>query len=372
MRNYRILGCIVAGTLLVLGAASCSKTARIDGKVDGADGKQLTVKQLDMNVYNVLDTITAGNGGAFSYKIKVTKGQPEFVYIFYKDTKVGSLLLEQGEHATLSADTLGNFSVSGSEGSEKLAQVEKEYSSFIAKMDAAGQDGPAMAKAYLEHYRTSVRYVMDNPFSLTTIPVLYETLGGVTPIFNQPTDALFFKNAADSLKTVYPESRYVKALGKEAERRMKLLELNTKLSTASEAGYPDIVLPDINGEKKALSQVDAKVVLVHFWDASDAAQKMLNIETLLPIWNEYHALGFEIYAVCVYPDKAAWGSVVTSQKLPWINLNDGLGASSPAVTTYGIASLPNSFLIIDGELSSAPLNGAAGLRKVLDRELRRK
>ena len=114
------------------------------------------------------------------------------------------------------------------------------------------------------------------------------------------------------------------------------------------------------------------MVLLHFWDATDAAQKMLNIDTLLPVWKEYHDRGFEIYAVCVSPDKAAWGSVVNSQKLPWINLNDGLGAASPAVVTYGVTSLPNSLLIVDGQLSTEPVKGAAGLRKVLDRELRRK
>lgn len=368
MRNYKIFAAAAAAFAL----ASCAQKADISGKIEGAADSQIVVKQLDVNVYTVLDTIRTKADGTFRYTVPVKKGQPEFIYLFRGDTRIAALLLESGENASVSADTLGNYSVKGSEGSVKLAEVDKAYADFIKSMLAASGNGPEMAKAYLDHYRASVRYVMSNPFSMTTIPVLYETIGEGTSVFNQPTDALFFQAAADSLKTVYPESRYVKALDKEAARRMKILEIDGMIRTAEERGYPDITLPDINGEKRALSSVDAKVVMLHFWNAEDAAQKMLNIDTLLPVWKEYHNKGFEIYAVCVSPDKAAWGSIVNSQKLPWINLNDGLGAASPTVVTYGVTSLPNSLLIIDGQLSTEPVKGAAGLRKVLDRELGRK
>ena len=31
-----------------------------------------------------------------------------------------------------------------------------------------------------------------------------------------------------------------------------------------------------------------------------------------------------------------------------INVNDGLGGASPAVITYGVTEVPNSFLIVNG------------------------
>ena len=68
-------------------------------------------------------------------------------------------------------------------------------------------------------------------------------------------------------------------------------------------------------------------------------------------------------------DKALWGSVVSSQKLPWINVNDGLGCASP-VNLYNVTSLPNSFLIVDGDLYSESVSGEDGLRKVLDKVLK--
>ena len=352
------------------GLSACGQKAEISGTVADAPDSEIVVRQLDINVYSVLDTIRTSADGSFSYKVDIKKGQPEFIYLFHGDTRIAGLLLEAGEKARVSADTLGNYSVEGSEGSEKLAAVDKAYSKFLGDIYAA-TEGPEMAKIYLDHYRACVEYVLENPYSMTVIPVLYERLSDVSPVFSQSTDALFFKNAADSLKTVYPESRYVLALEKEAERRMNLLEIENKVRTAEEASFPDIVMPDINGKRKALSSVDAKVILLHFWDASDTAQKMLNIDTLLPVYNDFHNRGFEIYSVCVSPDKAEWGSVVKAQKLPWINVNDGRGGASGTAALYNVTSTPASMLIVDGEISDAQLKGEAGLRRELGRLLRR-
>ena len=360
---------ILALACVAIASVSCGDKARIRGTLADAPGRDIVVKQLDVNVFRDLDTIRTGANGAFRYDLKVAAGQPEFIYLFYGDTRIASLLLEKGETATVQADTLGHYTVTGSAGSAELAVVDKAYADFIAALQAHDGDPAAMTRDYIQHYRNNVKYVMEHPFSLTTVPVFFERLGDAA-IFSQTTDAILFRNGADSLKTVYPDSRYVKALDREAERRIRILELNGRLQNAAEASFPDIVMPDIKGERKALSEVDAKVVLVHFWDASDAAQKMFSIDSLLPLYKEFHNRGFEIYSVCVSPDKPEWASSVLAQKLPWINVNDGLGGASPAVITYNVTSLPNSFLIVNGELNTTPISGMDGLRRELGRLLR--
>ena len=359
---------LIAAAALML--ASCADKAKISGTLDGVHNGQLTVKQLDVNKFTILDTIKTNGEGNFNYSVTVKKGQPEFVYLFYKDTRIAALLLEKGEHAFVKADTLGNYSVAGSEGSANLSEIDKEYVSFVKNMDSAIGDGPEMARIYLQHYRNSVKYVISNPHSLTVIPVLYEQMSEYTPVFNQPSDALIFKTAADSLSAVYPDSRYVKALKKETERRLGLFELDQQLKNAPEVPFPDISLTDINGQKKALSSVDAKAILIHFWSADNIAQKMLNIETLVPIYEKYHSRGFEVYAVCLSQDKAQWGSIVNSQKLPWINVCDNRGAASPAAAAYNVSSLPTSILIVNGEIYNKPVSGEDALKKILDKELR--
>ena len=331
--------------------------------------KNVIVKQLDINVYRSIDTLKTGKDGSFRYSLDVKKGQPEFIYLYYGDTRIAALLLETGETAVVTADTLGRYTVEGSKGSAELAVVDKAYADFIAALDAHSDTPTEMTRDYIKHYRDCVRYVTEHPYSLTTVPVFFETLGEA-PIFAQITDGILFRNAADSLKQVYPDSRYVKALQKEAESRMRMLEINSQIQNAKEASFPDIVLPDIKGEKRKLSEVDAKVILVHFWDASDAAQKMINLDALMPLYQDFHARGLEIYSICVTPDKPEWASIVLAQKLPWINVNDGLGGASPAVVTYNVTTLPNSFLIVNGELNSTPIKGVDGLRRELGRLLK--
>lgn len=365
MKNYKI----IALALSVLALASCGQKARIKGKIAGADNAQIIVKELNINTYNVLDTIKTSADGSFTYSLNVAEGQPEFVYLFYKDTRVAALLLQNGENAKVEADTLGNYSVEGSKGSEELQNVEKDYSDFIKEVIAADDDSKAVTAAYIKHYRNCVKYVMTNPFSMTCVPVLYEQLNGL-PVFAQNTDALHFRSVCDSLKTIYPESRFVKALDKEASRREQLLFLNNSLKTADVQGFPNISLPNEKGEKIALSSIDAKCIVVHFWDSSDNTHSMFNNDVLLPVYKEFHAKGFEIYSVCLDVNKAQWASVVKSQELPWINVNDGLGAYSPAVSLYGVDTIPAAFLIADGDLVLEPINGIEGLRKELSKRLR--
>ena len=360
--------------------AACTTGAKIDGTVETAPSSEVIVKLLDVNRYQVLDTVATDASGRFSYKVEVEKGQPEFIYLFYKDTKIASLLLEAGDKVDVKADTLGNFAVEGSEESLKLAAVEKDHAdaygrlaAIASKLEKAADAEEVAAlnrqisKEYVEYYRNCVKYVLANSKSLTAVPVLYQNFGADLPVFAQNTDAIHFMNVSDSLAAVYPESKYVKALKKEAERRYGYLELEARLQDAQEVGFPDIVLPDINAQKIKLSEVDSKVIMVYFWTVNDAAQKMFNLDFLKSIYDDYHKKGFEIYQIALDPDKTQWAQVVKQQNLPWINVCDALGADSPYVTLYNLAALPAAFIIADGDLVDGQVVDEKSLRKLLDK-----
>lgn len=368
--------------LIIMAAAvmaACTPSAKINGTIESAPSTEVIVKLLDVNRYEILDTVSTDASGRFSYKVEIEKGQPEFVYLFRNDTKIASLLLEAGDNVSVSADTLGNYTVEGSEESQKLAQVEKDYaaaigrlSSIAAKMDNASDKElaelrRAIGKEYVDYYRSRVLYILQNSTSLTAVPVLYQNFGADLPVFSQTTDAIHFVNVSDSLATVYPDSKYVKALRKEAERRFGFLELESAIMNAQEVGYPDIELPDIKGEKVKLSEVDSKVIMIYFWSAADASQKMFNLDVLKLLYDDYNGRGFEIYQVALDPDKTGWAQVVKQQDLPWVNVCDIRGADSPYVMTYNIGSLPSVFIISDGELVDGQVVDEKSLRKLLDR-----
>jgi peroxiredoxin len=150
---------------------------------------------------------------------------------------------------------------------------------------------------------------------------------------------------------------------------MQYLELEARLLNAQQISYPEIELPDLQANKRKLSEVDSKVILVYFWSASNAAQKMFNLDVLKPVYDEFHDRGFEIYQVALDVDKGMWARVVKEQNLPWINVCDTRSAASPYAAAYNLPSLPAAFVIADGELVDGKLVDKASFRKFLDKLL---
>lgn len=366
----------------VVMAASCSTKAVIDGTVASAPSSEVIVKLLDINRYEVLDTVATDAAGKFSYKVEVAEGQPEFVYVFYKDTKIASLILEAGDNVTVEADTLGHYTVAGSEESLKLAQVEKDFAASLLKLndlalkvEAASEKeakelSREMSQEYIRYYRDRVKYIMQNSRSLTVVPVLFQSFSAELPVFAQNTDAIHFRSMADSLELSYPESKYVKALRKEADQRYKYLELQAQIDNAQEVSYVDIELPDVNGKTRKLSEIDSKVVVVQFWNAADQAQKMFNQDIMIPVYEDYHKKGLEIMQVSLDVDKAIWAKAVKDQKLPWISVCDSRGAMSPYVGLYNVQVTPSMFILHEGELVDGQVVDEKSFRQLLNKLLR--
>ena len=361
MKNCKTI--LIAAAVLVA-ASSCSDMVRINGKVDGLPDSKVVIKQLSGNTFNVLDTVKTDASGAYSYKMEVKEGQPEFVYVFNGDTRLASLLLGKGDKVNVTSDTKGNYSVEGSEESAKLKQVEDEFASFMNDFASTVQSGDnvAASRKYVEYYRSRVKYVLDNNKSLTAIPVLYQKI-------NEQT-------GDDQIKVVFDHDVAAVTPGQSAvlyngEECLGGGIIEQRLQNAKEAGFPDLNLPGLDGAPKKLSDVDSKVVMVYFWQASEAAQKMFNQDVLLPLYKAYHPKGFEIYSVSLDTDKGVWASAVRNQELPWINVCDGRGAATPAVSLYNITKgLPVAYMIVDGSLKPETLTSEKEVRSFLSANLK--
>ena len=70
-------------------AVSCGRSAKIEATIADLSSSDVIVKLLDVNKFEVLDTVTTDEAGKLSYKVDIQKGQPEFVYLFHNDVKIG-------------------------------------------------------------------------------------------------------------------------------------------------------------------------------------------------------------------------------------------------------------------------------------------
>ena len=200
-----------------------------------------------------------------------------------------------------------------------------------------------LGSLYVTQKREAIKRLMTNPKSFTNIILLYRRFNDNLALFSDNMDFIYFKTAYDSLSTLYPNSVYVKALKNDADNLHNMMELSNKIAQASELAYPDLELPDAESQMHRLSELQGKPFILLFWTASNAEQKMYNLE-LKKIYERYAGKGLNIYQVCIDTDKALWASVVKEQNLPWINVCDGLGTSSPALITYAVQRIPVMFI----------------------------
>jgi peroxiredoxin len=278
----------------------------------------------------------------------------------YNRKRLASLVLKGGDKVSVSVDTLGqNLVVNGSDESVRLAEIEGNVHSFTAKFDSlsyelvsaveakdakkADELQYALGRHFIKYKRAAIAEIMKNPYSFSNVTLMYQKLNENLPLFGEITDVAYFKRVADSLKSVYPNSVYVKSLQEEALRLENVMALNNRIKAAEELAYPELSLPDTQAQTQKLSKLLGKPFVLVFWTSTNAEQKMFNHD-LKEIYKKYSPKGLQIYQVSADVDKAAWATVVKEQELPWINVCDGFGAQSLALQTYGIQKLPSMFI----------------------------
>lgn len=342
-------------------AFACSHNkATIQGIVEGTTTGNLILKVLDINNQKLVDTIKIEEG-KIDYSLKLKDKSPNFYYLYYKDNKVASLILAQGDEVKLSIDTLGiKTFVEGSEETSLLTDIEKRmamvslrYDSLVNIMKTAVAAGDIakqtsvnyeLGALYVKQKQYSIKHLYTHPNSIANITLLFQKFPNDFPIFADVSDVLLLKKAYDSLKVKYPSSVYVSRLFDEISYREKSEAFSSKLKDAPQAGFPNISLPDNRAKVRSLSEFSGKVIILSFWSVGDVNQKMLNRD-FLQIYDKYESKGLEIYQVSVDADKTAWARAVDDQMLPWISVCDGLGSNSTAVKTYNVTKVPSDFII---------------------------
>lgn len=366
-------GLLLAAASILL-VSACNDGAKISGTIEGAPDSEIVVNRLEINKLQAVDTIRTDANGKFAVKVDVEKGNPEFYYINRGSSRLAAVVVNAGDKLTVTADTLGSFDVKGSADAELYCQVEKDYKAFTDKMaqladkyaeNHAPEISQAMGKTFVDYYRSRLRFVVENVHSIVAVPVLYQKAGNLQ-VFGQQVDAIHFRNLADTLETVYPESRYVKALRSEAQKRIGTLDLVTRINTADQIGMFDIELPDLKAEKKKLSDMDAKVVLLHFWTNRIPEQRQFNLEVLKPIYMTYASKGLDIYQVAFDENKNEWANTVKGQNLPWTSVCDINGEYSKYLSLYNVKSLPAVFFLKDGELQQVEVETVQDLVNAIE------
>ena len=131
-----------------------------------------------------------------------------------------------------------------------------------AELNALNQQ---LSKRYIDYKRQAIKHVVTHPKSITSAVVLFQKFSDELPVFGQETDAILFKTALDSLSPVYPKSEYVLALRDAVDARQRDLEFSTRFGDVDVVSFPDLELPDVDGNRQSLSDHKGKVLILSFW-----------------------------------------------------------------------------------------------------------
>ena len=146
-----------------------------------------------------------------------------------------------------------------------------------------------------------------------------------------------------------------------SDRIKQKLQNNTKKQTIKIGMQaPDFSAPNPQGKQITLSEIKGKVTIVDFW-ASWCKPCRIENPNLVKLYEKYHSKGLEIISVSLERgnQKAFWIEAIKKDQLNWHNVSNLKFWQDPIAQTYGVKSIPATFILDEnGTVVAERLRGA--------------
>jgi peroxiredoxin len=368
---------VLALVLIIFSGCNNKDSVSIRGTVKNETKAYIRLSRLDVNTAVLLDSAKIYKNGTFSFRIKAT--QPDFYQVGFSETDFISLLANPGEKIRLNftgKNLAGKYTVTGSEGSEKVRQLDYDLIETRRKLDSLSnlftkatnepgfdKRGPELEDQFRtlvkEQRKKNIRFVINNITSLAAIKALYQKIDDNTYVLFDPKDLQYLKIVTDSLTKYYPESKHVQALASNFSKEMDQMLTSQMQSMAK--GLPetklDPTLMNMNGKRIALSSLKGKYVLLTFWSARSQESIRENLQ-LKDFYKRYNKKGFEIYQISIDQNEAEWKAAVKFDELPWISTREDDSTNLLNARLFNVRSLPSNFLFDrEGKIVATNIHG---------------
>ena len=356
----------VIGAILLMAGYGCGNSkSEIAGIITGGEGQSLVLEKLNVNQTSRVDSVKIDPQGSFSMKIELE--EPELYLLKNSSGDIINLLVSPGDkiHIESSQDSFGKgYQVDGSDESEGIRILVEQLNQTRHVLDslqnvAEGIEDPtspqmdlvrnAYAQAFVKQNRFTIRYLVENMGSLSSVYALYQKYDGENLVLGREQDLQYFKAVADSLELTHPNSSLTLSLKADIDQREARFKEEAKLSelldmAGEDSGLVDLSIPDRDGNEVSLSSLKGKVVMVAFWASGheSSVQAMLQLKST---YNTYRARGFEVYAISLDNNKIAWMNAMDFNEFDWINVCELSFPESQAALLYNVSDLPTTFLI---------------------------
>jgi thiol-disulfide isomerase/thioredoxin len=363
--------------VLIIAGCQNNKTFKISGLIKEPGNKVIYLNRINVNTLLLIDSSEIDPQGRFSFRVKAN--EPDFYQLGYSGSDFVTILAEQGEKIKLVFNRKNlseDYSVTGSEGTEKVRMLDMRLNDAKRKLDSLRTEYKAVSevpgseeiKSKLENEFTNnlkdirkknIEFIITNTRSMASIKALYQRIDENTYVLYDPKDLQYLKIVSDSLSRYYPESKNVKALTEDVKKELNQFNARQiqNLANSSPEIKLDPDLKDINGKRIALSSLKGKVVLVAFWsiDSKECIAENLQLKSYYKLYNKK---GFEIYQINLDESEEKWKTEVKFDELPWINAREEDPMNPVNAILFNVKTLPSNFLFdTDGNLIGINLHG---------------
>lgn len=245
----------------------------------------------------------------------------------------------------------------------QYAKVQKDKQTFEQRVNESNQEGRAIytqsqniISGIVQQYQTMFnRESEKNNKKLQDLLLANkDDIAVLMFLDNFPREkyAALHNEVVMALHEKYPEHQLVK--------EKYAVETSPATATSIGAIAPDLAFPDPDGNIRKLSDLRGKVVLLDFW-ASWCRPCRGENPHVVAMYQKYHDKGFEVFSVSLDRDKESWKRAIAADGLVWPNhVSDLKYWSSEAARTYGVSSIPSTFLLDqNGRIIAKNLRGEA-------------
>lgn len=352
-------------TLALMAAmlTSCNnKKFHINGTVTEAKDSVLYLENMSLDGPVVVDSVKLDDKGAFSFSGKAPDA-PEFYRL-----RIAGQIINLSVDSTETVDVKASYpsmatgyTVDGSAECTTIRELALKQIDLQNRVIAV-QNNPnlgydltrdsigKLVAAYKEDIKRN--YIYKAPMRASSYFALFQTLGNML-IFNpreNADDVKVFAAVATSWDTYHPDALRGKNLHNIAIEGMKNVRImrnkmaaqNIDASKVNVSNIIDISLLDNQGNRRSLTDLKGKVVMLdfHVFGSNGSTKRIMEMREL---YNKYHDRGFEIYQVAFDPDEHFWKTQTAA--LPWISVRDPQGLQSQNLAAYNVSSIPTFFLI---------------------------
>lgn len=377
--NFSQVFLVLTAAVLVF---SCNKAGDneyiITGTIKGiADGKKVFLEvQDDMTgAFKALDTVKV-EGGKFTIKGSAKEANINLIQIESVNGKI-PFILENGDiEMDINKDSLNLAKVTGTYNNDELTgyrelgtKIQKDMMKFqkdnMVKMNQAQQKKDtvtinALRKSYFKFQedfaKQSEEYVKSHPKSFISLLI-------IESLFQQMVDPAKITTYFNGLDKELKANKH----GKKIKSQLDLMKKPAAPAGVSVGAVaPDFSAPNPEGKVISLKESMGKVTLVDFW-ASWCNPCRAENPNNVALYKEFHAKGLNIIGVSLDKDAAKWKEAIAKDKLEWAQISNLKYWDEPIRVTYGVESIPATFLLdANGTVVAKDLTGADLKAKVAE------